>query len=1049
MADLPFVTEMLPRTFPSTPCSVPRLANTRSTQSAPCRWWRQSWMLAMLASSRSSLRFGSTGSGKTFSMLGSEGGRQRSSQDGILPRVAAELFRRLEQSKALAQHASGVQGCAAYQVRASFIEVYRESAFDLLGGPVSSSRDPAQACTLREDRDGRVFAEGACEESVRSVAQLLKVVARGAAARATAATGVHAHSSRSHALLVLSVERRWHDLRDPDPTRFKSQVARFTLVDLAGAESMERSHNGAVDAAGVGTNLGLLVLGRVIHALASNERVPYRDSTLTRLMQTCLGGNAVTQMLACIAPTTRDMDISLQTLNYATSARDVRLTVSSVSVVDEIDDDPMVGDFEDIDTDLNRRAIWIETVYGDVFARCVGNSADPLLLYVHGSGPLNSSMMWNHLELDIERIAKERGGSNLPTRFFNVAIDCPGYGRSPGNRQIIRTYPGGLISSVITALGRKSAAALIGSSQGACAVFNCALEFPAFAHTLAVCHPVGHAPQRYDKIWQPSLLIFDVEDAGHPVEVGRQMRRYLQDPRYFEFARSVDGDWECQHMGEEMVALLAGSWQNIKKKRKGGQRDDRLPELTRVAGGFKSWNEPHNGEWGAWCGIGEGAADPEPLQSSDDADAWRAELDPGTNMMVYRHVRTGRCTKVRPRGQRIVVDKLTTAGASAPGAAPSDVTSGIAAGTACFTPTPAEPALFESSDDEDSEVEEQRRDQQAREATDLAEREFAQDACDLCRAVLVEPLRLAGCRCALCACCMERTVRYTRQCPACGEGVDVDGKVPAQAVGTEEWLERLRMRNSTPELDAQQDYLLQLQLARTRVTRILLEYGSVSKSDGSKTSYTSFVRVVSVAGASASVKSIIEKVDFNINPGYSKPTATSKEPKNKQLGYAFEYAMARSYPCWMTIHFQGALGLPKVLLEFDVQERPKVARRIVIQLPSNEKGGFRASDTISFDAALPRNAWIRCAGTGGRQADVEYLPEPGADDTSAHYAAPGPVFAHMPGVVRETKSSATARGRSSGGAGSVAGSSSRGPSGQRHRSTSRPSRPSSRSSNDN
>mmetsp|Transcript_175511 Transcript_175511/g.557451 ORF Transcript_175511/g.557451 Transcript_175511/m.557451 type:complete len:204 (+) Transcript_175511:143-754(+) len=52
MADLPFVTEMLPRTFPSTPCSVPRLANTRSTQSAPCRWWRQSWMLAMLASSR-------------------------------------------------------------------------------------------------------------------------------------------------------------------------------------------------------------------------------------------------------------------------------------------------------------------------------------------------------------------------------------------------------------------------------------------------------------------------------------------------------------------------------------------------------------------------------------------------------------------------------------------------------------------------------------------------------------------------------------------------------------------------------------------------------------------------------------------------------------------------------------------------------------------------------------------------------------------------------------------------------------------------------------
>ena len=70
----------------------------------------------------------------------------------------------------------------------------------------------------------------------------------------------------------------------------------------------------------------------------------------------------------------------------------------------------------------------------------------------------------------------------------------------------------------------------------------------------------GHAPQRFTAIAQPTLLIFDTEDAGHPVAVGRQMRRHLQQPHYFEFTRSVDGDWECQHTGEELWRLITAHW---------------------------------------------------------------------------------------------------------------------------------------------------------------------------------------------------------------------------------------------------------------------------------------------------------------------------------------------------------------------------------------------------------------------------------------------------------------------------------------------------------
>ena len=54
--------------------------------------------------------FGCTGAGKTHSMLGPEGGRKQAKQDGILPRAAAELFRRIARLEAEAKAAIGSGG---------------------------------------------------------------------------------------------------------------------------------------------------------------------------------------------------------------------------------------------------------------------------------------------------------------------------------------------------------------------------------------------------------------------------------------------------------------------------------------------------------------------------------------------------------------------------------------------------------------------------------------------------------------------------------------------------------------------------------------------------------------------------------------------------------------------------------------------------------------------------------------------------------------------------------------------------------------------------
>mmetsp|Transcript_3695 Transcript_3695/g.9396 ORF Transcript_3695/g.9396 Transcript_3695/m.9396 type:complete len:1002 (+) Transcript_3695:77-3082(+) len=915
--------------------------------------------------------FGATGAGKTYSMLGPEGGRKQDSQTGLLPRAAAEIFRRLARQEADAAAMLATDCMSGYEVRASFLEIYKENAFDLLNGPVSASRDATSACALREDRDRRVFAEGAKVVRVTSASHLLAVVAKGAQARSTAATGVHAHSSRSHALLMLEIEHRWKSR--PDDEAVKSQVARLTLVDLAGAEDMERAHGGYVDAAGVGTNMGLLVLGRVIRTLAEGcrEHVPYRDSTLTRLMQTCLGGSALTHMLACISPAPREVAITLSTLGYATSARCVKLSPQAAAITEQKEDDPMLGDVEDSDIDSNRRCIWIETSsYGDVFARCVGDPEHPLILYVHGSGPQNSSMVWNDLALEMNaraRTVSNAAAGSLPPGFYHVAIDCPGYGRSPGDRQIVRSYPGGLISECIKSLSRRCAVALVGSSQGAAAVFNAALEKPDVAHLLAVVHPVGHAPHRFSAIAQPTLLIFDTEDAGHPVSVGRQMRRYLPNPRYFEFTRSRDGDWECQHTGEEMWKMITEVWPACRKRYHGGRLDHHLPERVRVAGGLHAWSRQHNNEVLPWYGgIGptqEAVEAEDHGQASSTAQAeWRAVLEPVSNTIVYQHVQTGRMVKVRPPGARVLIEPLHKQPACKNGQPPSEVE--------------AVP-LFQHSDCENDEScdEEEVQARQAELAELRAAEEMSQTDCHACQHPLVEPVRLFKCRCALCACCVERTVRYTRQCPACGTPVAVQSSTGGiRNDATEAWLAKLAELVPGDALNFQHSLLTQMVEARRNSSRLVLEYGNTSQSAGSKISFTTFLKVVKVEGSLINKKAITH-VDFNINPGYSKPTASCRDATDKKLGFTFEYAMARPFPCVITAHSAKEVGIV-LTINYTVQTSARFARRIIIEVRNNSTTAKPVPVTLFpwSETDAPPNAWVRRA--PHQQPQVELLPVP-------------------------------------------------------------------------
>ena len=182
-------------------------------------------------------------------------------------------------------------------------------------------------------------------------------------------------------------------------------------------------------------------------------------------------------------------------------------------------------------------------------------------------------------------------------------MDCPGYGRSSGDRQDIRSHPAAVIGSVLSAFRHEAptptALCLVGSSQGTCAVFNAVLERPSICEHLAVMDPVGHDVFRYAAIKQPALLTFDVEDDGHPVKVGRWMRDQLPTCIYHEFAGSDEPYWHTDFMATEMLRMFASTLRTRQSRRmqrchRASNLVDAAQDLTaqvRLAGGLVAWVE--------------------------------------------------------------------------------------------------------------------------------------------------------------------------------------------------------------------------------------------------------------------------------------------------------------------------------------------------------------------------------------------------------------------------------------------------------------------------
>jgi len=160
--------------------------------------------------------------------------------------------------------------------------------------------------------------------------------------RVTAATNKNHVSSRSHLIITMVLESKKTIKREKKKSNRKGKTAtmnlrsRLNLVDLAGSESLKKDIHGLGNqdisqtrvSETLAINTSLQALARVITALSKAQKhVPYRDSVLTRLLQDSLGGNSVTQMVACVSPCPKDASETLSTMRYAMFARKIKNSV--------------------------------------------------------------------------------------------------------------------------------------------------------------------------------------------------------------------------------------------------------------------------------------------------------------------------------------------------------------------------------------------------------------------------------------------------------------------------------------------------------------------------------------------------------------------------------------------------------------------------------------------------------------------------------------------------------------------------------------------------
>ena len=241
------------------------------------------------------------------------GERENTSQLGITTRFIKDLFNFIDKDEKKTN----------FTIMVSYLEIYNEKICDLLN-PSGDRHN----YVIREDKYKGTYITNLIQKPIESEGEMLEILDEGTARRTVAATKMNQYSSRSHSVMTVMMEQV--DKNDEDG--FSLRMNKLSLIDLAGSERASSTEaTGDRLKEGAAINLSLSNLGNVINALVKKSNfVPYRNSTLTRLLKDSLGGNSFTLMVSCLSGASVNAEESLSTLYFSDRAKQIKnkLTIS-------------------------------------------------------------------------------------------------------------------------------------------------------------------------------------------------------------------------------------------------------------------------------------------------------------------------------------------------------------------------------------------------------------------------------------------------------------------------------------------------------------------------------------------------------------------------------------------------------------------------------------------------------------------------------------------------------------------------------------------------
>ena len=238
--------------------------------------------------------YGQTGSGKTFTMMGST----ETGVPGLYLLATQDIFALLNSD----QYSKMVVGI-------SFYEIYCSKAYDLLNN--------RELCQIRVDAKENVNIVGLKEKLINNPESLMSLIHYGSSVRITGTTGMNEDSSRSHAILQIT-------LREQSSMK---QYGKLSFIDLAGSERgadvTDTNKQTRLDGAEI--NKSLLALKECIRAMDQEKRhIPFRGSKLTLVLKDSFVGQCKTLMIGNISPAQSSCEHTLNTLRYADRVKELK-----------------------------------------------------------------------------------------------------------------------------------------------------------------------------------------------------------------------------------------------------------------------------------------------------------------------------------------------------------------------------------------------------------------------------------------------------------------------------------------------------------------------------------------------------------------------------------------------------------------------------------------------------------------------------------------------------------------------------------------------------